>query len=85
MLVQGGFAQVAVPRAQPVWLEMKVTETGLNAVGTGPFKFSEWIKDERFVAVRNDDYWGDKAYLDKVDRITDSALLSAYNESYKGN
>lgn len=37
-----------------------------NAVGTGPFKFSEWIKDERFVAVRNDDYWGDKAYLDKV-------------------
>ena len=37
-----------------------------NAVGTGPFKFSEWVKDERFVAVRNDDYWGDKAYLDKV-------------------
>ncbi len=37
-----------------------------NPVGTGPFRFVEWIKDERFVAIRNDDYWGDKAYLDKV-------------------
>ena len=37
-----------------------------NAVGTGPFKFVEWVKDERFVAARNDDYWGDKAYLDRV-------------------
>ncbi|MBM4420903.1 MAG: hypothetical protein FJ034_04850, partial [Chloroflexi bacterium] len=37
-----------------------------NPVGTGPFKFSEWIKDERFVAVRNDDYWGGAPYLDKV-------------------
>jgi len=37
-----------------------------NPVGTGPYKFGEWLKDERFVAVRNDDYWGPKAYLDKV-------------------
>jgi len=37
-----------------------------NAVGTGPFTFVEWIKDERFVVARNEAYWGDKAYLDKV-------------------
>ena len=37
-----------------------------NPSGTGPFKLGEWVKDERFVAVRNDDYWGDKPYLDKV-------------------
>ena len=37
-----------------------------NAVGTGPFKFVEWMKDDRITLARNDDYWGDKAYLDKV-------------------
>ena len=37
-----------------------------QAVGTGPFTFVEWIKDERFVVARNDAYWGDKAFLDRV-------------------
>ena len=37
-----------------------------NPVGTGPFKFLEWVKDERFVVVRNEEYWGAKANLDKV-------------------
>ena len=37
-----------------------------NPVGTGPFKFVEWIKDEHLTLARNDDYWGDKAYLDRV-------------------
>jgi ABC-type transport system substrate-binding protein len=37
-----------------------------NPVGTGPFKFKEWIKDERVVVLRNDEYYGDKAFLDQV-------------------
>ncbi len=37
-----------------------------NAVGTGPFKLVEWVKDDRIVVARNDEYWGAKAYLDKV-------------------
>lgn len=37
-----------------------------SPVGTGPFKFAEWVKDDHFTVVRNDEYWGDKAYLDKV-------------------
>lgn len=37
-----------------------------NPVGTGPFKFVEWIKDDHLTVVRNDDFWGDKAFLDKV-------------------
>ncbi len=37
-----------------------------NPVGTGPFKF---VKHDRGVSVtleRNDDYWGDTAYLDRI-------------------
>jgi ABC-type transport system substrate-binding protein len=37
-----------------------------NPVGTGPFRLQEWTPDVQVVLVRNDDYWGDKAYLDRV-------------------
>lgn len=33
---------------------------------TGPFKFGEYVKGERFVVQRNADYWGEKARLEKV-------------------
>jgi ABC-type transport system substrate-binding protein len=35
-------------------------------VGTGPFKFKEWVPGVSFTAIRNDDYFGDKAHLDQV-------------------
>jgi peptide/nickel transport system substrate-binding protein len=34
--------------------------------GTGPFKFVEWQTKQRTVVERFDDYWGQKAYLDRV-------------------
>ena len=34
--------------------------------GTGPFKFVEWVPGQRIVFDRFDDYWGHKAYLDRV-------------------
>jgi ABC-type transport system substrate-binding protein len=37
-----------------------------NPVGAGPFRFREWVPGVRVVLVRNDDYWGDKAFLDQV-------------------
>jgi peptide/nickel transport system substrate-binding protein len=37
-----------------------------HPTGTGPFKFESWTREDRLVLVRNDDYWGDKAKLDKV-------------------
>ncbi len=40
-----------------------------NPVGTGPFKFVEWKKNDRCVYVRNEDYWGEKpAYENLVIR-----------------
>jgi peptide/nickel transport system substrate-binding protein len=38
-----------------------------HPTGTGPFKFEKWDRGNGEVTiVRNDDYWGDKAKLDKI-------------------
>jgi len=37
-----------------------------HPTGTGPFKFESWTVGDRLVVARYDDYWGDKAKLDKV-------------------
>ena len=37
-----------------------------NPVGTGPFKFSQWVQGDRVELVKNPDYWGEPAQLDKV-------------------
>lgn len=37
-----------------------------HPTGTGPFKFESWVVGDKLVLVRNDDYWGEKALLDKV-------------------
>jgi peptide/nickel transport system substrate-binding protein len=42
--------------------------TGQDAsrvVGTGPFKFKEWVTGQQATAVRFDDYWDGKPYLDE--------------------
>lgn len=35
-------------------------------VGTGPFKFKTWQNNEKIELARNDAYWGDKPYLDRL-------------------
>ena len=35
-------------------------------VGTGPFRFVEWLANDRIVIDRNPDYWGPRAHLDRV-------------------
>ncbi|MCC6009191.1 MAG: ABC transporter substrate-binding protein [Rhodobacteraceae bacterium] len=37
-----------------------------NPVGTGPFRFAQWVQGDRVELVRNDDYWGEPARLDSV-------------------
>jgi peptide/nickel transport system substrate-binding protein len=49
-----------------------ITENGDEAfarhpIGTGPFIFEEWVKDDHITMVRNPDYWGTPA---KIDRLT---------------
>lgn len=39
-----------------------------NPVGTGPFKFAKWVKDDQILLEKNPDYWDKSAgpYLDKI-------------------
>ena len=39
---------------------------GRNPVGTGPFKFVEWIDNDHLTMQANEDYWGGRPYVDKV-------------------
>lgn len=40
--------------------------SGKAMIGTGPFKFVEWVPGDRIVYTRNDNYWGDKPEWEKV-------------------
>lgn len=37
-----------------------------NPVGTGPYKFKEWVKDSRIVLEANPDYWKGKPKVDTI-------------------
>lgn len=39
---------------------------GVGAVGTGPFKFMEWVESDHITVVANDDYWGGRPELDEI-------------------
>jgi peptide/nickel transport system substrate-binding protein len=41
-------------------------QIGQHPVGTGPFKFVKWVKDDQIVFERNDDYWGEKAKVKQI-------------------
>ncbi|MFC3847688.1 ABC transporter substrate-binding protein [Helicobacter baculiformis] len=52
--------------AQHLASQGKQDELSRKPIGTGPFKFLLWLKDDKVILTRNPDYWGAKAYLDKV-------------------
>jgi peptide/nickel transport system substrate-binding protein len=57
-----GFASIVSPTA----LQKHGEDFFKHPCGTGPFRFVEWVKDDRIVLERNPDYWGAKPYLDRV-------------------
>jgi oligopeptide transport system substrate-binding protein len=52
-----------VEEAEKAVKEKKVWET---PIGTGPYKFVSWKHKQEVVLERNNEYWGDKPYLDKI-------------------
>ncbi|MBO1002255.1 ABC transporter substrate-binding protein [Pseudogracilibacillus auburnensis] len=51
----------------PAALEEYGPEINENPVGTGPFKFISWTKDDSIILEKNEDYW--KEGLPKLDRL----------------
>jgi len=47
----------------PKALEKYGPELSRNPVGTGPFKFGRWDRNQKIVLVANDQYWGEKAKI----------------------
>jgi oligopeptide transport system substrate-binding protein len=58
---------------------------GENINGTGPFKFVKWEHDQYIDLVRNDDYYGNKAYLDEVRYVIMADENTAFLEFQAGN
>lgn len=62
-------ANLAMPMfgiASPTAMKKYGEDYFKHPVGTGPFLFKEWRKDDRIVLERNPNYWGEKALLDRI-------------------
>ena len=46
--------------------EESVATAATNPIGTGPFKFANWVQGDRIELVRNDDYWGTPVKVEKA-------------------
>lgn len=57
---------LAAPIVSPKALKDNNNNVNEHPVGTGPYKFVRWDKEQAIVLVRNDDYWGEKAKTKNV-------------------
>jgi len=57
---------MAAPMISPKALKDNNNNVNQAPVGTGPYKFVKWEKDQDVVLVRNDEYWGTKALTKNV-------------------
>lgn len=60
-LAHGGAAIASVAAQEKFGKDMAYT-----AVGTGPFKFVEWVKGDHITLVANENYWRGRPNLDKI-------------------
>ena len=57
---------LAAPIVSPTAAKAANGNLNENPVGTGPFKFVKWDKGQSLTIERNDQYWGEKAKLQKI-------------------
>jgi peptide/nickel transport system substrate-binding protein len=64
--IMTSLAMFTVAIVSPTNAEKWKEDAFKNPVGTGPFKFVEWVKDDHITLERNDDYWREETKLDKL-------------------
>jgi peptide/nickel transport system substrate-binding protein len=64
--IMTSLAMFTVAIVSPTNAEKWGEEAFKYPVGTGPFKFVEWVKDDHITVEANDDYWRARPKLDKI-------------------
>ncbi len=64
--IMTSLAMFTVAIVSPANAEKWEEDAFKNPVGTGPFKFVEWVKDDHITVEAFEDYWGGVPKLDKV-------------------
>ncbi len=64
--IMTSLAMFTVNIVSPTNAEKYKEDTFKNPCGTGPFKFVEWIKDDHITLEANENYWRERAKLDKL-------------------
>ena len=62
----GGFITNMAWGDAVILAEESAGDAATSPVGTGPFKFSQWVQGDRVELVRNDDYWGEPVALEEA-------------------
>ena len=57
---------IVPPKMFQEWDKKDYSYLTRNMVGTGPYKFGEWVKDDRVTLVANKEWWGPKVDFEKV-------------------
>lgn len=57
LTAQAGYMQAPEQIATPGTNDPNPQEATRNPIGTGPFKFVEWVQDKEFTARKNENYW----------------------------
>lgn len=57
---------LAAPIVSPAAVKKYGVDFNQHPVGTGPFVFEKWDKDQQIVLTRNNGYWGQKTVFDKL-------------------
>jgi peptide/nickel transport system substrate-binding protein len=64
--IMTSMAMFTVAIVSPTNAEKYKEDAFRNPCGTGPFKFVEWVKDDHITLEANEDYWRERAKLDKL-------------------
>ncbi|MBI5591529.1 MAG: ABC transporter substrate-binding protein [Deltaproteobacteria bacterium] len=56
----------AAPIVSPSAVKKLGDQFEKHPVGTGPFRFAEWIPEDRIILEKNPTYWGNSPYLDRI-------------------